>query len=91
MPWRRLRRLVQRIVVAIVKIGKWGNEIIIVPVNIAIGSVVINFRRDEFYALITWVFNSPAFTDYMDEFMMVNVPDPNVPAGSFSLCQLVWK
>ena len=43
---------------------------------------MLNFRRDEFYALMTWVYNSPSYTDYMDEFMLVYQADPNVPAGS---------
>jgi hypothetical protein len=50
-------------------------------VIVAIDEFDLNFRRDEFYALITWVFNSPSFTDYCDEFFIVNMPNPNVPAG----------
>jgi hypothetical protein len=49
-------------------------------VIVSIDEMDINFRRDEFYALMTWVFNSPSFTDYSDEFFMVNMPDPNSPA-----------
>lgn len=38
------------------------------------------FRRDEFYALITWVYNSPSFTDYSDEFMYTYPSNPKAPA-----------
>jgi hypothetical protein len=49
-------------------------------VIVAIDEMDMNFRRDEFYALMTWVYNSPSFTDYSDEFFMVALSDPNSPA-----------
>ena len=47
---------------------------------VSIDEMDINFRRDEFYALITWVFNSPSFSDFSDEFFIINTSNPNVPA-----------
>ena len=51
---------------------------------VAIDTTSVHFRRDEFYALLTWIFNSPSYNDFMDEFINVNVSDPNVPA-----CKLI--
>lgn len=49
-------------------------------VIITIDELEVNLRRDEYYALQTWIFNSPAYNDYMDEFLMVSQPNPLVPA-----------
>lgn len=41
----------------------------------------INFRRDEFYGLMAWVFNNGSWTDDMDELMLSVVGDPKAPAS----------
>lgn len=49
---------------------------------ITIDDFDLNIRRDEFYALMTWLFNSPSYTDYMDEYLFVTVfnnADPATP------------
>ena len=49
---------------------------------ITIDDFDLNIRRDEFYALMTWLFNSPSYTDFMDEYLFVtpiNNTDPATP------------
>lgn len=48
---------------------------------VSIDDMEINFRRDEFYGLMTWVFNNGSWTDDMDELMLSVVGDPKAPAS----------
>ena len=54
---------------------------------VAVEDADVNFRRDEFYALLTWVLNSPAYNDQMDEFLLVAQPNLSIPACSCYLTQ----
>jgi hypothetical protein len=46
---------------------------------VAIDELALNMRRDEFYALMTYVFNNVSHDDEMDKLLMNVLPNPEDP------------
>jgi hypothetical protein len=49
---------------------------------VAIDELSLNMRRDEFYAIMTYVFNNVSHDDEMDKLLMNVLPNPDDPIST---------